>query len=214
MALPLSLLFGSWFTFFDDDGAVLSAGTLNFFAAGTLTPQSVFADSDGGSSLGAIVTLSAAGRPESMSSPTGVYLSPTGYKLIVKNSLGSTVRTQDNIEDVGAAFLSDLGEFLSQGQKTATSPYTITDDDNFVSMAGGTILLQPVNDRSQQLIIQNTSTSVTIAVTPDGSENINGVAAAYTLPAATAAPNLPAVTLLPYPAAGGYLIAATAFVAP
>jgi hypothetical protein len=214
MALPLTLLFGSWVTFVDADGAQLALGSLEFFEAGTVTPLPVFGDSDGMTSLGAVVALNASGQPSDGMAPTGVYLSPTGYKLKILDVDSNVIYTQDNIEDVGAAFLSDLGEFLSTGQKSATSPYTVTANDNFISIAGGTVLLQPVNDRTQQLIIQNTSTTVTTAVTPNGAENINGVASAFVLQVATAAPKLPAITLLPYPASGGYLVAATAFVTP
>lgn len=214
MALPLSLLFGDWYTFVDANGDPLAAGTLNFYAAGTLTPQSVFADADGNTSLGSIVTLNSSGQPSNSGSPTGVYLSPTGYKLIIKDSNGATVHAQDQIEDVGATFLATLGTFLSQGQKAATSPYTVTDNDLFISIAGGTVLLQAVASRTQPLTIQNTSTTTATAVTPNGSENINSVASAFSLQAATAAPNLPCVTLVPYAALGGYLIQSTAFVTP
>lgn len=214
MALPLSLLIPAWFSFLDANGKPLAAGTLNFYEAGTLTPQSVFGDDTGGTSLGAVVTLSSSGQPENGSNPTGVFISPTGYKCIVKDVNGATVKMQDSIEDIGATFLAELGIFLATGQKSPTSPYTVTNDDLFVSIAGGIVLLQPVGSRTQPLTIQNTSTSATTAVTPNGSENINNVAAAFTLQAASSSVHLPCLTLLPLASAGGYLVQSTAFVTP
>lgn len=214
MSLPLSLLIPAWYTFLDANGDPLANGSLHFYAAGTLTPQVVYGDADGNTSLGSIVTLNSAGQCSNSGSPTGVFISPTGYKMIELDSNAATVHTQDQIEDVGATFLATLGTFFSQGQKAATSPYTVTNDDLFISIAGGTVLLQPVADRTQPLTVQNTSTTTATAVTPDGTENINSIAAAFSLQAATASPNLPCVTLVPYAALGGYLIQSTAFVTP
>src|SRR5690348_12083009 len=120
MALPLSLLIPDWYTFLDANGDPLASGTLNFYDAGTLTSQVVYGDSDGVTSLGAVVNLNAAGQCSNGSNPTGVYLSPTGYKCIIKDSNGATVHTQDQIEDVGATFLASFGTFQATGQKSAT----------------------------------------------------------------------------------------------
>jgi hypothetical protein len=214
MALPLSLLFGDWSIFVDANGAPLAGGSLSFYQAGTLIAQSVYADANQITTLGAVVTLNASGQPMNGINPTGVFILPTGYKLIIADVNAATIHTQDQIEDVGAAFLSTLGTFLATGQKGATSPYTVLTADNFVSIAGGTILLPAAASRTQAISVQNTSTSVTTAVTPNGGELINSVAGAYTLQAGSTAVKAPVVTLAPYPALGGWLIQSTAFVTP
>lgn len=55
-------------TFFDDDGKPLSGGRLRYFAFGTTTPISVYADSDYVTPLGSVVALTSAGWTS-----TGIY---------------------------------------------------------------------------------------------------------------------------------------------
>lgn len=215
MALPLALLFGDWYTFLDANGSPLANGTLHFFQAGSLTiAQNVYGDANQSTSLGAVVSLNASGQQMNGLNPTGVFILPLGYQLQILDANSATVHTQDQIEDIGSAFLSTLGTFLATGQKGATSPYTVLAADNFVSIAGGVILLPAVATRTQGITIQNTSTSLTTAVTPNGSELINSVSGAYTLQAGSTAVNAPALTLLPSPALGGWIVASTAFVTP
>lgn len=200
MSLPLSLLFGKWQQFTDDLGAPLANGSLSFFIAGTTTPQAVYADSGGMTSLGSTVTLNGEGRPSSGSNLVGVYLLPTGYKVNVYNQAAVLQSSTDDVEDVGAAFLSDLANIWAQGSKSVTTGYTITPTDNWVSVAEPTtnpaiINLQPAASRGTILFIQNVTAATTVAITPNGSETINGVAGPYTLPIA-ASPVFPALLLL------------------
>lgn len=206
MSLPLSLLFGSWTTFLDSNGDPLNAGTLNFSLAGLSTPSAVFADSDGNTSLGAIVTLNAAGRPSSSGNPTGVYLAPHGYKCTIKDSNGATVVVQDDIMDIGQVFIATQANTFTEGQKNAPSNYTATNDDYLITASGTPILLQAAADRGTQIIIKNVSASPCV-VTPSGAETIDNVAGGFTLPAASS-PTFPSI-LLYSDGVSGYFIAAS-----
>jgi hypothetical protein len=77
----------------DDNGVVLDGGFLYFYAAGTSTPADTFSDPDLTPGLENTnpIELDAAGR-----SPTAIYLSPVGYKVILKTSALVTVWTRDN----------------------------------------------------------------------------------------------------------------------
>lgn len=75
--------------FFDNNGLPLAGGVLYFYQAGTTTPLAVYADSAGTTSLGSQVTLDSAGRAK-------IWL--VGYyKVILKDSLGNQIWTEDNV---------------------------------------------------------------------------------------------------------------------
>jgi len=84
--------------FEDANGAPLDLGsTLTFYSAGTTTPKAIYADSSLDTPLDNPLTLDAGGYvPEG-----GVWLAEGSYKLVVKNSLGATEWTQDNIAGSG-----------------------------------------------------------------------------------------------------------------
>jgi hypothetical protein len=92
--------------FHNDDGTLLSGGTLEFYIAGTSTPTPFYIDSaatQGGTS----VTLNDRGEPEVSSNPVIIWLSSdVNYKIIAKNASGGTEWTQDNLI---AADFSDSG---------------------------------------------------------------------------------------------------------
>jgi hypothetical protein len=199
MSLPLSLLFGKWQQFTDDLGAPLANGSLKFFIAGTTTPQAVYADSDGMTSLGTTVDLNGAGRPSSGSNLVGVYLLPTGYKVNVYNQAAVLQSSTDDVEDVGSAFLADLANIWATGSKSVTTGYTVADSDNWVSVSEPTtnpaiLNLPAAASRGGVLFVQNIGPTP-VSVTPNGSETINSIAGAYALPIA-ASPVFPALLLL------------------
>lgn len=193
MAQPLALLFADFSTFADLNGVPLVAGTLNFFIAGTTTAQVVYADPNQVTSLGAVVTLNASGQPSNGSSPTGIYILPTGYKLVIQNSNAQIIYTQDNIEAVGETILANFATTYSAGQKSATGGYTVKATDYLVTANGTPINLPAATARTQQLVIKNVSAS-TVAVTPNGTDTIDTVSGAYTLGAA-ASPAFPSLLL-------------------
>jgi hypothetical protein len=99
-------------------GAPLAGGSLTFDAAGTTTPQTVYSDSTLTTPLANPYTLDAAGRP-----PLGIYLSAVAYKIILKDSTGTTIRTQDNV--YGATYLASLA--VAPSVQTTTSTGTVND---------------------------------------------------------------------------------------
>ncbi len=90
-------------TFFANDGSPLSGGNVYTYAAGTLTPKTMYSDTALTVPISNPIVLNAAGRPvASATDATEVALYPTSgsYKWIVKNSSGSTIWTQDDIPSV------------------------------------------------------------------------------------------------------------------
>lgn len=91
MAQPLGIPY-SYFA--DSNGAPLSGGLIYTYTAGTLTPLATYTDSTLGTPLSNPVVLDSAGRAT-------IWLSGL-YKIIVKDSLGNTISTTDNISATGS----------------------------------------------------------------------------------------------------------------
>lgn len=107
---------------FDNNGDPLSSGTLEFYDSGTTTARAVFSDADLSVSAGTTVTLNSAGFPTVSGSEVTLYLSPVAYRVVVKNSAGTTLRTVDGVYALQAASSVNLdisdavaGEALSAG---------------------------------------------------------------------------------------------------
>ena len=115
----------AWFReqWFDSNGAPLSSGTLEFFESGaSTTPLAVYSDADLTVSAGTTVTLNSAGFPTVSGSEVTLYPLPQAYRVVVKNSAGTTLRTADGIYALQAASSVNLdistavaGEALSAG---------------------------------------------------------------------------------------------------
>ncbi|MCP3683943.1 MAG: hypothetical protein GY861_14765 [bacterium] len=88
--------------FFDDDGAPLAGGTIEFYESGTSTPKNVYTDSTGGTPIGTSITLDTAGRYTG-----GYFFDDDPYKEIVKDSTGATIDTGNGLQSASGA-LSDL----------------------------------------------------------------------------------------------------------
>lgn len=100
------------------NGAPLSGGTINTYLAGTATPVATYTDNTGGTPQANPIVLNTQGLP---SSPVWM-LGGQAVKFVVKDSLGNTIRTLDNlvgIDDVpgasGAGSKADLQRFLGMG---------------------------------------------------------------------------------------------------
>ena len=121
--------------FFDDDGNPLSNGTIETYAAGTSTHAITYSDSIGTQNSFPI-QLDAAGRCQ-------IYLAPTSYKFILKNSLGVQVGpTVDPITAIGVGS-SGLGSIFVFGG-TSSSPVTATtyaSGATFDTLQNGTAVL-------------------------------------------------------------------------
>lgn len=109
--------------FFDTSGNPLSGGSLTFYAAGTTTPAAVYSDSTLSTSLGSVVTLNSAGRPSSGGNAVTVYLGNSSYKILLKNSGGTTIWTADNI--AGSTYLAQ--QAVSPQVQTTTNTGTQND---------------------------------------------------------------------------------------
>lgn len=86
MAQPLMTPFCQ---FFDDNGDPLSGGKIYTYSAGTSTPKDTYSDSTGTVALANPVILDSAGR-------SSIWISGS-YKITVKDSSDTLIRTVDNI---------------------------------------------------------------------------------------------------------------------
>ena len=114
--------------FHNDDGTLLSGGTLEFYIAGTSTPTPFYIDSAatlGGTS----VTLNDRGEPEVSGNAVIIWLSSdVNYKVIAKNALGGTEWSSDNLAaanaggsaaEIAAADFSQWPSITINGSDTA-----------------------------------------------------------------------------------------------
>lgn len=91
----LSPVGGAGQQFFSNAGAPLAGGQLFTYAAGTTTPQTTYADSGGVTPNANPIVLDSSGRVSGE-----VWLTyQTSYKFVLKDSLGNTLGTWDNVPD-------------------------------------------------------------------------------------------------------------------
>lgn len=184
--------------FSDAAGVPVASGKLYSSVARTTTPQATYSDIDLAAEHANAnpIILNAAGE-----SPTAIYLLPTGYTFRLTDAHDVPLWTVDDVADVGAVFVAGSGVALTFGGKAVTSGYTVLANDRLVTVAstGGpspcVINLLAVASATQAVTIKNTGT-VALSVVPHGSDTLDGVNAAYTVPAA-AAPLQPCITLAP-----------------
>lgn len=199
MSLPGALL--PWvelrFLKIDSDGLLVpnDGGSVTFYKAGTTTPQNTFPtpDLDPMTPNANPLSLDDDGRPGTM-----VYILPTGYRVLCKDSDGTTVYDEDYVSDPAYTYFASLGQQFAAGSKGVTSGYTITSGDALVtvdepSVNPAVINLQAAVDQTGQIAIQNTG-STPVSITPVSGETINGIAGPFTLPAASS-PVLPTAVL-------------------
>lgn len=110
--------------FFDNNGDPLVNGTVETFLAGTSTPVVTYQDAAGAVSNGTSVDLDSAGRGI-------IFLDALAYKFVLKNALGATVWTIDDVQSMGLAALSsalndvvDATLTLVSGEPIMTAPVT------------------------------------------------------------------------------------------
>ena len=209
MALPGGILNNPRWIAFDSDGEVLPNAKLYSYETGGSfsTPQALYSSSALTVALSNPVVSDSGGRFAAM------FLLPTGYDLRLLDEDDNVIWTALNVEDIGQAFLSDLGATFADGARDVVSGYTVLSSDNLITVdsTGGAdpcvINLQPASERGMPIGIKNLGT-IALAVTPDGSEMIDGVAAAYAVPAASS-PSFPTIWLWPDPDGTGYWIGAS-----
>src|SRR5574343_318457 len=104
--------------FLDDDGDPLNGGTVTVQDAGTTSSRNIYTDTALTVAATNPVPLDSAGRP----TQGVIYTAATAYKLILKNSSGSTLRTEDNLDPgvpIGSGYLA-----IANGGTGATSAGT------------------------------------------------------------------------------------------
>jgi len=184
MSLPGALLPWVELGFLLADGTPNAGGFVYFYEAGTSTPQDTFFDQDlaPGHENTNPIELEDDGRP-----PNRVFILPTGYKVIVQDSSHAALYDYDDVSDPSFTFFSTVANVWAQGSKSVTSGYEVTNDDNLVtvdepSVDPASVTLQLAADRGGVLFVQNAGTTA-VNISPRGTETINGVNAAFQLPA-------------------------------
>ena len=174
LTVPLSLLqFPGYVP--DLEGNPLAGGFLQFYAAGTTTPQDVFADVNGDATLSNPVVLDSSGLAT-------IFLSPTLYDVVVYDSLMVQLYTVEGVGNPGAIVFASLGTIQTEGSKNVADNYIVLSTDNLVTTPTGataqTIFLPAASDRSATnlgnglpLIIMN-MLSNTCTVQADGADTI------------------------------------------
>ena len=194
--------------FSDAAGDPVASGKLYSFVAGTTTPQPTYshtdlADEHANSNP---ILLNAAGE-----SPTPIYILPTGYKFRLDDANDVPLWTVDGVADVGAVAGASGGPAMTAGGKAVTSGYTLLETDRLVTVAstGGpspcVVNLLPASEATSAVTIKNTGT-IALSVVPNGSDTLEGVNAAYTVPVA-AAPLQPSIFLAPDGVSAWYVLA-------
>lgn len=118
MSVSLSPLAGAGWQFLDDSGNPLTGGLLYVYQAGTTTPVTTYTSSSGTVANTNPVVLDAAGRV-----PEQIWLDTAyTYKFVLKNSVGSTVWTKDNVPSTAAitSISSALVGFVQAGAGAVT----------------------------------------------------------------------------------------------
>lgn len=112
MAVSFSLLAGAGWQFLDDSANPLTGGLLYVYQAGTTTPVTTYISSTGTVANSNPIVLDAAGRVSQQIWLDSAY----SYKFVLKNSVGSTIWTKDNIPATSSgATSSALVGFIQSG---------------------------------------------------------------------------------------------------
>jgi hypothetical protein len=160
--------------FFDENGDPLSNGFVYTYAAGTLNPKATYTDQGAGTENSNPVELDAAGIPE----PGGSIWINGSYKFVVKDSLGNTISTTDNVTAFTATADSATAYFQAFSGDGATTVFTLsqnfgTDEKTlmvFVDPGSGDEIGFDIQPPSAYTV---NGTSLTFAVAPAvGTSNI------------------------------------------
>lgn len=103
----------------DNSGNVLNGGSVTVYEDGTTTPIQLYSDDALGSTATNPITLDSAGRHAMR------YFSAQSYKILVKNSAGSTIYTRDDI-DPGVPIGTGVLAIANGGTGAATAGAAVT----------------------------------------------------------------------------------------
>lgn len=139
-------------------GSPVSAGTVNFYAAGTTTAKNAWTAKD---KTGAITsaTLDTAGQYQAYGDGE--------YKLVIKDSAGTTLYTWDNLRI----------QYPNYALVSKAATYEVAPDDDFVlvdtSSGNITITLETAANFTHPVTIKNIGANNAV-LDPDGTETIDG----------------------------------------
>ena len=119
-----------------------TSGTIHFFDAGTSSPQTVYSDAAGSSSLGTSVTLDSDGRTQ-----TAIYISTTDVKVEHRDSSGNVIFPAE--DDIPGA------------EEAVTGGYAKPETPTNVKNTSGTI---EASDASEVFLCDATSADVTLTL--------------------------------------------------
>jgi len=129
--------------FVDNSGNPCALCTLSSFAAGTTTPQPTFTDSTGGTQNTNPIVLDVAGG-------ANIWLTPTLlYKFVLKDALGNTIWTVDNVPGSGSGggslpcSTSFAVQIANNGATALTCDPNITIDTTAHSLDVGGVITGP-----------------------------------------------------------------------
>ena len=110
--------------FFDDNGNLLSGGTLEAFIAGTSTPTGMFVD-EAGTAAGTVITFNARGEPETTGNSHQVWIDgEIKYDFILKDSSGVTINTSQDVESSVSALLGSIAAVTTVAVAKGLTPLT------------------------------------------------------------------------------------------
>lgn len=112
--------------FFDANGVVLAGGSLYSYAAGTTTPLATYTDQTEGGTNANPVVLDSNGEAV-------IWLGSNSYKFVLKDSLGNTIWTVDNVKSINNSSIT-LG-MIPDGLFTADAAGRAKIADGFVNAA-------------------------------------------------------------------------------
>ena len=114
-------------------GEPVSGGSIEFYQAGTSTARTVYSDAALTVSLGTIVYTDSEGFPVSTqggSTRVSIYTGTAAYKVVVKNSSGTTLFTRDNIPGaLDTSGFTTTSALPTVPVSAKTAAYTITTSD-------------------------------------------------------------------------------------
>lgn len=130
-------------------GEPVSGGSIEFYQAGTSTARTVYSDAALTVSLGTIVYTDSYGFPVSTqggSTRVSIYTGTAAYKVVVKNSSGTTLFTRDNIPGaLDTSGFTTTSALPTVPVSAKTAAYTITTSDRGylfnANPTGGTFVL-------------------------------------------------------------------------
>jgi hypothetical protein len=126
MAVFLSPVGGAAAQFFTNSGIPLAGGKLLTYAAGTTTPAVTYTSSSGATPHSNPIILNSAGRVA-----TGeIWLNPSPYKFLLKDSNDVLIATYDNISGIGAASYQ-INNFTGTGSQTVFTLSAASLGENF-----------------------------------------------------------------------------------